>query len=57
MTIIGAVANIIVAEGASRKGLNIRFGEFLKVGVVVTAITVALSSAILAGEYRLGWLR
>ncbi|MBI4216849.1 MAG: anion transporter [Chloroflexi bacterium] len=57
LTIIGAVANIIVVEGASREGVEVRFGEFLKVGAVVTALTVGLAVLILSGEYWLGWLR
>jgi len=55
-TIIGAVANIIVAEGAAREGINIRFMEFLKVGVPVTVLTLALAIAVLAAEYYLGLL-
>ncbi|MDP2951810.1 MAG: ArsB/NhaD family transporter, partial [Chloroflexota bacterium] len=57
LTIIGAVANIIVAEGAAREGVSLDFMEFLKVGAVVTAVTVALAVLVLGGEYWLGWLR
>ena len=56
MTIIGAVANLIVAEVASRDGVNISFRQFLVVGVVVTAVTLALSIGILAAEWKLGFL-
>lgn len=57
LTIIGAVANIIVVEGAAREGVQIEFMEFLKVGAAVTAITIGLAVLILGGEYWLGWLR
>ena len=57
LTIIGAVANIIVAEGAAREGIHIGFVEFLKVGAIVTAVTVSMAILILGGEYWLGWLR
>ncbi|MEK7281361.1 MAG: SLC13 family permease, partial [Chloroflexota bacterium] len=57
LTIIGAVANIIVAEGADRQGIHISFKEFLKVGVVVTGVTVSLAILVLGLEYWMGWLR
>jgi Na+/H+ antiporter NhaD/arsenite permease-like protein len=57
LTIIGAVANIIVVEGAAREGVNIGFGQFLKVGAVVTVLTVGLAILILGAEYWTGWLR
>jgi Na+/H+ antiporter NhaD/arsenite permease-like protein len=55
-TLIGAVANIIVVERASREGVIVSFGEFLKVGVLVTVVTLAVSIGILALEWRLGLL-
>jgi Na+/H+ antiporter NhaD/arsenite permease-like protein len=57
LTIIGAVANIIVVESASREGVRIGFVEFLKVGMITTIITVSLAILILGGEYWIGWLR
>lgn len=56
-TIIGAVANIIVAEVASREGASLPFGEFLRVGLVVTVVTLLLSVGILALELQFGLLR
>jgi Na+/H+ antiporter NhaD/arsenite permease-like protein len=56
LTIIGAVANIIVVEGAAREGVQVRFVEFLKVGVAVTVVTIGLAILILGGEYWIGWL-
>ena len=57
MTIIGAVANIIVVEIAARDGVTIGFVEFLKIGVAVTVVTVGAAILILGAEYWLGWLR
>ena len=56
-TIIGAVANIIVAEQAYREGVGIQFMEFFKVGLVVTALTLAASMGILLLEFQWGLLR
>lgn len=56
LTIIGAVANIIVVEGAAREGIRIGFVEFLKVGAVVTITTVGLAILVLGAEYWIGWL-
>jgi Na+/H+ antiporter NhaD/arsenite permease-like protein len=55
-TLIGSVANLIVAEGAAREGVTVSFGEFLKAGLLVTAVTLALSIGILSLEWRLGLL-
>lgn len=56
-TLIGAVANIIVAEQAYRDGVVVGFWEFCKVGVVVTALTVGASIGILLLEFELGFLK
>ncbi|MBI4311714.1 MAG: anion transporter [Chloroflexi bacterium] len=56
-TIIGAVANIIVAEGAYREGIVIKFMEFLKVGLAVTVLTLLASVGILWLELEMGVLR
>lgn len=57
LTVIGAVANIIVVEGAAREGIQIGFMRFLKVGALVTVTTVGASILILSVEYWLGWLK
>ncbi|MGN1154490.1 MAG: SLC13 family permease [Candidatus Gastranaerophilaceae bacterium] len=44
MTIIGAAANVIVTEAAAAKGYKIEFLKYLKYGVMVTFISLALSS-------------
>lgn len=46
-TIIGAMANLIVIESAEKMGVKIKFFEFLKSGILVTLITLALSTLIL----------
>ncbi|MBE0479916.1 MAG: hypothetical protein IBX68_02945 [Dehalococcoidia bacterium] len=56
LTIIGASANIIVVEGASREGVKIGFMDFLKVGAPVTLATLSLAALILGLEYWAGWL-
>jgi len=57
LTIIGAVANIIVVESAAREGVRVRFGQFFKIGLLVTLSTVVLSILVLSLEFRLGWLK
>ena len=44
MTIIGAAANVIVTEAAAARGHKIEFLKYLKYGVVVTFISLAISS-------------
>ncbi|MBI2166199.1 MAG: anion transporter [Chloroflexi bacterium] len=56
-TLIGAVSNIIVAETAAREGVTVPFGEFLRVGLLVTAVTLAISIGILTLEWKAGFLR
>jgi Na+/H+ antiporter NhaD/arsenite permease-like protein len=49
-TAIGASANVVVIGIAERQGINISFVEFLKVGMVVLIVSVAIGLGIL-------WLR
>jgi Na+/H+ antiporter NhaD/arsenite permease-like protein len=42
LTIVGSVANLIVVENAKREGITLTFGEYLKSGIPVTVLTVAL---------------
>ena len=44
MTIIGAAANVIVTEAAGAKGHKIEFMKYLKHGILVTFVSLALSS-------------
>ncbi len=41
LTLLGSIANLIVAESARRDGIRIRFVDYLKVGVPVTIVTVS----------------
>ncbi|HUX40649.1 MAG TPA: anion transporter [Rectinemataceae bacterium] len=45
LTLLGSVANLIVAEGAKRAGVDLSFGTYLRVGLPVTIITIAIGSA------------
>jgi Na+/H+ antiporter NhaD/arsenite permease-like protein len=47
LTLIGSVANLIVAEQAKKFGINLTFGEYLKAGVVITALTLLVAIALL----------
>jgi len=40
LTLLGSVANLIVAESARRRGVHITFVEYLKAGVPVTILTL-----------------
>jgi Na+/H+ antiporter NhaD/arsenite permease-like protein len=46
LTLLGSIANLIVAEGA-RKVCPLSFGEYLKVGVPVTLLTLAAGVALM----------
>jgi Na+/H+ antiporter NhaD/arsenite permease-like protein len=41
LTLVGSIANLIVAEGARRRGVAVSFLDHLKVGLPVTALTIA----------------
>lgn len=57
LTLVGAVANLIVAQVAERDGVRLDFWEFTRAGIIVTLATVLLSVVLLALQWRLGWLR
>jgi Na+/H+ antiporter NhaD/arsenite permease-like protein len=40
LTLLGSMANLIVAERAESRGAPIGFGDYLRVGLPVTALTV-----------------
>jgi Na+/H+ antiporter NhaD/arsenite permease-like protein len=46
-TIVGAVANLIVIEVAKKYDVEIKFWQFLKVGLVVTLLTFLLSLIVI----------
>jgi len=43
LTIVGSIANLIVIEQARRRGVSITFVEYLKVGIPVTILTIAIA--------------
>jgi len=47
LTVLGSMANLIVAERASARGVTLRFVDFLRVGVPVTILTLAWGIAAL----------
>ena len=53
-TIIGAIANLIVIESAKSYGVEIKFWEFTKAGIVVTIITMIISVVILYWQFVSG---
>jgi Na+/H+ antiporter NhaD/arsenite permease-like protein/uncharacterized membrane protein (UPF0127 family) len=52
LTLIGSVANLIVAQQA-RKRVEIGFMEYFRVGALITAVTIAIGIAVLAIEVKL----
>ncbi len=51
LTLIGSVANLIVAQQARRK-VEIGFMEYFRVGALITAITISIGIAVLAIEVK-----
>jgi Na+/H+ antiporter NhaD/arsenite permease-like protein len=47
LTLLGSVANLIVAEIARRMGVELTFSEYLKSGAVITILSLAVG---------VGWL-
>ncbi len=45
LTLLGSVANLIVAETASRRGVHLSFKEYLKAGLPITLLTLAAGVA------------
>lgn len=46
-TLVGAAANVIVSESSLSKGHKITFMAFMKIGVMITFVSLAISSAYL----------
>jgi Na+/H+ antiporter NhaD/arsenite permease-like protein len=42
LTLIGSVANLIVAETAKRYSIKISFIEYLKAGIIITVVSIAI---------------
>jgi Na+/H+ antiporter NhaD/arsenite permease-like protein len=47
LTLLGSVANLIVVEQARHRGVHVRWRDYLRVGVPVTALTLGLDLALL----------
>jgi Na+/H+ antiporter NhaD/arsenite permease-like protein len=45
LTLLGSIANLIVAEQARPMGIKLTFLEYLKVGLPLTLVTTALAIA------------
>jgi len=45
LTITGSVANIIVVERAASEGVDVSFGEYFRVGLPLTVVTLAIGAA------------
>ncbi|MBU7584997.1 MAG: anion transporter [Nostoc sp. TH1S01] len=43
LTLLGSVANLIVAEAVAKRGYRLTFGEHLRFGLPLTVVTLALS--------------
>jgi Na+/H+ antiporter NhaD/arsenite permease-like protein len=51
LTIVGASANVVVANLAARSGHPIRFGEFLRYGAVVTGLSLVIATGYVWVRY------
>jgi Na+/H+ antiporter NhaD/arsenite permease-like protein len=47
LTVVGSIANLIVIEQARLRKINITFFDYLRVGVPITLITLAINTAFL----------
>jgi Na+/H+ antiporter NhaD/arsenite permease-like protein len=48
LTLLGSVANLIVAEEAGRRGVRITFLEYLRVGVPLTVLSLLFGAFYLS---------
>ncbi len=44
LTLLGSVANLIVAESAKKMHVNLTFWEYTRTGIIITLITLAIST-------------
>jgi Na+/H+ antiporter NhaD/arsenite permease-like protein len=49
LTLLGSVANLIVAESAGQRGVRLSFGEYLRAGVPITILTILIGVVWLSG--------
>ena len=45
LTLVGSIANLIVAEQAARLGVKLDLKSYCKVGIPLTVVTVAMGTA------------
>ena len=50
-TLVGASANLVVAGLAEKSGYEIKFTEFMKIGLIIMVITVAMSNVYIVFKY------
>ncbi len=48
LTVLGSVANLIVVESARARGVRVSFGEYLRAGVPITLVTLAIGVVMLS---------
>lgn len=44
LTLLGSVANLIVVEMARKRGVNVKFFEYLKSGIIITLLSLVLGA-------------
>jgi Na+/H+ antiporter NhaD/arsenite permease-like protein len=44
LTLLGSVANLIVAESAHRRKVELTFWEYTKAGAIITVLTLVIST-------------
>jgi Na+/H+ antiporter NhaD/arsenite permease-like protein len=44
LTLLGSVANLIVAESGKARGVDMSFGAYLKAGLPITLVTIGLGT-------------
>ncbi len=55
LTIIGSTANIVAAGMIEKRGIRIEFGEWVKIGGIVVAITLLVAYLWTVAHIILGW--
>lgn len=56
LTLVGSIANMIVAQRAAKGGVTLSFGAFLRAGAVTTALTILVSVAMLWVYHFWHWI-
>lgn len=47
-TILGAAANVIVVQAASRQGVDVTMRDWVRAGIPVTVVTLLIATVVLA---------